>query len=127
TSVISASIGAIKGMVTLTVTVQTLASIAVTTAGSLTVAKGSKPQFVATGTYTDGSTQVLTSTTTWASATAATATISNAAGSKGLATTVAVGTTVISATTGAIKGMATLTVTPATLTSIAVTPATPSI
>src|SRR5262249_15781773 len=61
------------------------------------VAKGSKQQFSATGSYTDGSTQDLTTQVTWASSMTNVATISNAAGSQGLATTLAVGTTTISA------------------------------
>ncbi|HET6284429.1 MAG TPA: Ig-like domain-containing protein [Polyangia bacterium] len=126
TSVISASIGAISGNTTLAVTAATLVSIAVTPS-TPSIAKGTKQQFVATGTYTDGTTQNLSATATWASATEATATISNAAGTKGLATSVAVGTTVISATIGTVAGNTTLTVTAATLVSIAVTPATPSI
>jgi hypothetical protein len=48
---------------------------------------------------------------TWGSGTEATATISNAAASKGLATTVAAGTTQITASSGAVTGKATLTVT----------------
>ena len=126
TTVISATQGAISNTTTLTVTAAALVSIAVTPA-TPSIAKGLNQQFVATGTYTDATTQVLTTTATWASATVATATISNAAGSEGLASSVAVGTSVISAKLGAISGNTTLTVTPATLVSIAVTPATPSI
>ena len=64
-----------------------------------------------TGTYTDASTQNLTSMVTWGSATEAAATISNAAASKGLATTIAAGTSQITATSGAVIGKTTLTVT----------------
>jgi hypothetical protein len=123
---ISAAIGAISGSTTLTVTTADLVSIAVTPAAP-SIAKGTKQQFVATGTYTDATTQDLTGTVTWASATPATATISNADASRGLATGLAVGTTEISATSGAIVGKAKLTVTAATLSSIEVTPLTPSI
>src|ERR1039457_3274526 len=55
-------------------------------------------QFVAMGTYSDNSTQVLTTSVTWNSVTTATATISNAPGTQGLATALAVGTTSITAT-----------------------------
>ncbi|HEY2900159.1 MAG TPA: Ig-like domain-containing protein, partial [Polyangia bacterium] len=126
TSVITATSGSVSGKTTLTVSSAALVSIAVTPAMP-SIAKGSTQQFVATGTYDDATTQNVTSMVTWASATLATATISDAATSKGLATAVAAGTTVISATSGAITGGTTLTVTGATLTSIAVTPATPSI
>ena len=126
TTKISAAIGAISGSTTLTVTPAKLVSIAVTPA-TPSIAKGTKQQFVATGTYSDATTQDLTQTVTWASATAATATISNGTPSRGLASSVAVGSTDISATSGAVIGKTTLTVTAATLASLAVTPATPSI
>jgi hypothetical protein len=87
------------------------------------VAAGLTEQFTATGTYTDGSTQNLTASVTWASSSTAAATI--AAG--GLATTVAAGTTTISATSGGVTGNTTLTVLPPVLVSIAVTPANPSV
>ncbi|HET6280459.1 MAG TPA: Ig-like domain-containing protein, partial [Polyangia bacterium] len=126
TSVITATSGKVSGKTTLTVSSAVLVSIAVTPA-TPSIAKGSTQKFVATGTFNDTTTQNLTGTVTWASATPGTATISDAAASKGLATAVAAGTTVISATSGAVSGSTTLTVTGATLTSIAVTPATPSI
>jgi hypothetical protein len=69
----------------------------------------------------------LTTQVTWASATLAVATISNASGTQGLATTLTQGTSVITATLGSVVGTTTLTVTPAALVSIAVVPANPSI
>ena len=87
------------------------------------IAAGTNQQFVATGTYSDATTAVITGSVTWASATPATATIS----ASGLAHGVAVGTSSISATLGSVSGSTVLTVTAATLTSIAVTPANPSI
>lgn len=93
----------------------TLASIAVTPAAP-TVAIGASQTFVATGTYSDASTSVITSSVTWASSDTAKATISTS----GIATAVANGTSTITATLGAISGTTTLTV--KTLVSIAVTP-----
>lgn len=61
---------------------------------------------MATGTYSDGSTAVLTSTVTWTSERVRVATIN----SSGLATGVSAGTTVITATLGAVNGTANLTV-----------------
>ena len=101
-TVITAASGAVSGMATLTVTGARLASIAVTPA-TPSIAKGTKQQFVATGTYGDGTTQNLTAMVTWASATAATATISQRGFGAGLATSVAAGTTVISATSSAVR------------------------
>ena len=118
----------ISGSTTLTITAAVLVSIDVTPAGP-SIALGTTQQFTATGTYSDGSTQDLTSSATWASSNTSKATISNAVGSRGLATSVAVGSTTISATDPAssISGSTTLTVTAAVLVSIDVTPASPSI
>src|SRR5207247_9221755 len=73
-------------------------------------------------------TQDLTTEVTWSPASAAVATIGNASGWQGLATSVAAGGPItITATLGGVSGNTTLTVTAATLTSIAVTPANPSL
>jgi len=119
-------LGAVTGSTTLTVTSATLQSIAVTPANP-SIAKGTTQQFTATGTYSDGSTLDLTQLVTWDSSKTQVATISNAAGSRGLATAVDLGTTAISAKLGSVTGSTVLTVTAATLVSIAVTPANPSL
>jgi type II secretory pathway component GspD/PulD (secretin) len=80
-----------------TVTSATLKSIEVTPA-NLSIAPGTAVQYTATGTYSDNSTQTITTTVAWASSKTATATI---AGSSGLATGVAAGPTSITATQGA--------------------------
>ena len=121
-STIMATSGSVSGSTLLTVTSATLVSIAVTPANP-SIAKGTTKQFTATGTFSDNSTQNLTSTVTWTSQTTGIATI--AAG--GLATGVAAGMSQIQAGSGAISGTTTLTVTSATLVSVAVTPANPSI
>src|SRR5208337_857082 len=95
-----------------------LTSIAVAPA-SPSVAKGLTQQFTATGTYTDGSTANLTSQVTWASATPSVATIS----STGLATGMAQGTSVITATLGTVASPGdTLTVTVPLVASVAIVP-----
>src|SRR5207249_12326751 len=74
----------------LTVTAAILSTITVTpTAPS--VANGTTRQFTATGTYSDFTTQDLTTQVTWSSSSPAVATISNAGGTQGLATSVAAG------------------------------------
>ncbi|MGO9914629.1 MAG: beta strand repeat-containing protein, partial [Isosphaeraceae bacterium] len=104
-----------------------LTSITVTPA-SPSAAKGLTEQFTATGTYTDGSTANLTNQVAWASATTSVATISNTAGSQGLASALATGTTAITAALSGITSPSdTLTVTAAALTSIAVAPVNPSV
>jgi trimeric autotransporter adhesin len=122
---ITASSGTVSGSTTLTVTAATLVSIAVTPANP-NIARGTSRQFIATGRYTDSSTQDLTTVATWSSSNTAAATISNAAGSKGLATSAATGATTITAASGSVSGTTTLTITAATLVSIAVTPVNPS-
>ena len=121
-TVIKATLGSISGSTSLTVTAATLVSIAVTPANP-SIAVGRQQQFTATGTYSDGSHQNLTSTATWTSSAPSVATISGG----GLATGLAAGNTVIKATLGSISGSTSLAVTAATLVSIAVTPANPSI
>ncbi|MGD0404555.1 MAG: Ig-like domain-containing protein [Candidatus Acidiferrales bacterium] len=122
TSTIMATSGNVSGSTLLTVTSATLVSIAVTPANP-SIAKGTTQQFTATGTFSDNSTQNLTGSVTWSSQSGGIATIS----AGGLATGVAAGTSVIQATSGGVSGSTTLTVTSATLVSIAVTPANPSI
>jgi hypothetical protein len=122
TSTISATLGAIVGSTTLTVTPATLLSIAVTPVNP-SIQLGGTQQFTATGTYSNGTTQNLTATATWLSSTPTVATILPG----GLATGAAAGASIISATMNSITGSTTLTVTPPTLLSIAVTPVNPSI
>ena len=123
---ISATLDGITGSTALTVTAAVLQSIAVTPANP-SIALGSTEQFTAVGTYSDHSTQALTTQVTWASATASAATISNVSGSQGLATGVATGTSTISAAVDGVTGSTVLTVRAAVLQSIAVTPANPSV
>jgi uncharacterized protein YjdB len=125
-STIAAAAAGISGSAVLTVTSAALTSISVSPA-TPSIPLGTTAQFAATGTFTDGTTQDVTTSVQWASSDMSIATISNASGSQGLATSVAQGTTTISATSGAISGSATLTVNSAALVSITVNPATPSI
>ena len=74
---------------------------------SNTIATGASDQFHATGTYSDGSSQDLTSLVTWTSSATDVATIDRT----GLATGLTGGTTTITATSGITQGTATLTVT----------------
>ena len=106
--------------------IPTLQSIEITP--SLTkAAAGTTAQFTATGVYSDNSTEDLTAQATWESSDPAVAMVSNAAGSKGVATTTGVGSATVSATSGDVSGDTMLTVTDATLVSIEVSPAAPTI
>jgi len=116
---ISASFGGQVG--TTIVTIKTVASIAVTPS-TATVPAGTTTQLDATATLTGGGTQVVTEFATWTSGATAVATVSDAAGTKGLVTAVAQsGTATISATLGA-TGSATITAALPLVASIAVTP-----
>ncbi|MFO1055093.1 MAG: Ig-like domain-containing protein [Planctomycetota bacterium] len=118
----------VSGGTTLTVTPATLVSIDVTPSLP-TVAAGYAQQFTATGTYSDNTTQDLTTVVTWTSSNPAVATISNASGSEGLASTLAANVTFITATdpTTNIAGATTLTVSTAVLVSVSVTPPLPHV
>jgi hypothetical protein len=95
-----------------------LISIAVTP-DAPSIPKGLTQQFMATGTFSDTSTANLTNSVNWGSGTPASASIN---ASSGLANALAAGSTVITATSGAISGSTTMTVTPAVVESIAITP-----
>lgn len=118
----------VSGATTLDISAATLTSIAVSPT-SPTIALGTEQQFFATGIYSDGSTQNLTSSVTWSSSNAAIASVSNAPGSNGLGGSLAAGSAGIRATDPAsgVTDATTLTVTSAVLVSISVTPASPSI
>jgi uncharacterized protein YjdB len=111
TSVITAYLGGKSVTTTLTVTAATLTLITVTPANP-SVAKNGTRQFFAMGTFTDNTVQNLTTQVTWSSSSLANAIISNAVGSKGLATGVAQGSSTISAQLTGKAGSTLLTVTP---------------
>jgi len=119
---ISATLGTLSGTTQVTVSAPTVASIAVTPVG-LTLGIGINQQYVATATYSDGSSADLTNGVTWSSSDTTMATID----SSGLATTVAAGQVTITATAGALSDQSTLTIVAAHLTSISVTPSVVSI
>jgi uncharacterized protein YjdB len=118
--------GTVTGTAVFTVTNVSLMSINVTPTNP-NVALGLTQPFTATGIFSDATVLDLTTMVAWTSGTPANATISNAAGSQGLATTVAAGTSLITATFGPVSGASTLTVNPAELTSITISPINPAI
>ena len=101
TSSISAAMGVLTGSTPLTITAKTLQSIAVTPS-AFSIAAGTTQQLVATGTYSDSSTQVITNSVSWTTANAAVATVGAATG---LVTGAVAGTGVaITATSGVVTG-----------------------
>ena len=87
----------------------TLSSVAVTPVNP-SIVQARAEQFVLTGTYSDGSTQNLTSSATWTSSQPSVASIN----SSGFATSKGGGVTMITAASGSLNGSTTLVVTPAT-------------
>jgi uncharacterized protein YjdB len=121
TTTISATVGAIKGSTTVTVTAPTLLSIAVAPASWLPNVGGTQ-SFTATGTFSDNTTADLTVSATWSSSSPTSFSISNAAGQKGQATALAVGTGVVQASFAGVIGTAKVAVTSSPLAAIKVTP-----
>jgi len=109
---ITSTSGGVTASTTLTVSAATLVSLVVTPVNP-SVALGATQQFVATGMYSDTSTQNLTGSVSWVSQNTAVVGISNAAGSAGMATPAAAGTTTITATLGGVTGSTGITVTAA--------------
>lgn len=97
-TVITASLTGIKGTANLTVLAPVqVVSIVVTPANPIVGVKRTQP-FVAIATYSDGTTKDITATATWNSATTTIATID----ASGIATGIAIGTTGITAKSGAV-------------------------
>lgn len=126
TTTISASYMGQSTGTSLTVTAAAVTAVAVTPSNA-SLAKGTSRAYTATATFTDRTTQDVTNDATWSSTTTAVATVGNAAGSKGRVTAVSVGSSTIAASFGGASGSTGVTVTAATLASIEVTPANPSV
>jgi len=127
-TVISASFNGVpSNAAALTVQAATLVSIAVAPANA-SIAVGNNQQFIATGVFSDGTTQDVTAAATWTSSSPAVVSVSNAAGTKGQASALAVGTASVSATfSGITSNSATVAVTTSVLVSISVSPANSSV
>src|SRR3972149_1348218 len=96
---VAAALGSVSGNTTLTVTSATLVSIGISPTNP-SISLGTGQQFTATGVFSDGTTHDLTTSVTWGSSDSTIATISNALGSEGLATSVAAGSATITASLG---------------------------
>jgi uncharacterized protein YjdB len=119
TAVIASS-GSVTSSQTLTVSAATLVSVAVGPQ-NLSLRPGYSVQLTATGTYSDGSHQDLTTSATWTSSLLTVATVN----SKGVATAMAGGTASLTAVSGSLSGSDVLNV--ASLASISVAPRAPTI
>jgi trimeric autotransporter adhesin len=121
---ISATLNGIHRSITVTVTAPTLTSLTITPP-ALSIAKGTTIRETATCDFSDGTTQDCTGQVSWTSADNTIAQASDAAGSKGLVTGLGVGSTAITVTLSGIEGSTTITVTPAVLTALIITPTSP--
>ncbi len=131
TAVVTATVEGVSAPYTVTVSSATIQNMTITPA-TVSVANGLTTQFEAKGVFSDTSIQNLTFDATWTVTKISdpiAASISNDPASKGLAKGLAEGSATISAAFGGIatSPTATLTVTPAILQSITVTPANSSI
>lgn len=115
-----------EGSTALTVTAATIVSLAVTPAGP-TIAAGTTQQFKATATFSDASTQDVTSSATWNSSDTSVATVSSSGSTQGLAQSITPGTATITASFSGQSSTAILTVSAATISSLSVSPGNPSI
>jgi trimeric autotransporter adhesin len=116
-SVITASMSGFSASANLTVTNANLDSIVVTPTNS-TIPVGVFRQFVATGTFSDGSTQNISAVTKWSSSSTSVAQVS----SSGLLSAIAVGTATISATLNSSTASTDVTVATPKLISLAIQP-----
>jgi trimeric autotransporter adhesin len=121
TATITATAAGVSGSTTITAPAPALVSITLSSSG-LTLPLGTTQQFSATGTYSDGSSQDLTSTATWTSSSAS-ATVS----SSGLVTGVSPGNSTIQASSGSQSGSATVTVGAPALVALSLTPSSATI
>lgn len=119
TSVITAAFEGKTGSATLTVLPARLVSIAVAPVNP-SINIGNTQQFVALGTFSDNTTRDISAVSTFSSAST---NVASVVASTGLALGKVQGTSVISAASGGLTGSATLTVLPATLVSLGLTPA----
>ncbi len=119
-SIIEATFDGESGSSLLTVNPASLVRIEITPSDD-DVPEGYSVQLEATGHYSDGSTQLITTEVTWGSFQGF-VTMSNASGTEGEATGSSQGTDTISAIKDDVTGTTTLTVTGAVLTTITVTP-----
>ncbi|MGE0616897.1 MAG: Ig-like domain-containing protein [Bacteriovoracia bacterium] len=123
---VTASLNGIDAKAAMETTAAELVSIAVSP-NNASLVTGETGVYTATGTYTDGSTEDLSASAVWASSDTKYATLSNGKGSEGVATGVAKGNVVVSATLKGVSGSADLAILAPSLKSIAVTPANSSV
>jgi hypothetical protein len=122
TANISATFTGVSGSAPLNVSSVTLASITVTPASAV-LAPTTSVNCVAIGTFSDGSTQVISNLVSWSSSASTVASVSTG----GQVTPQSAGSAIITAQLGSVNGESTITVDSSPLTSIQISPPTASI
>lgn len=123
-----ATLGSISGSAPLSVSSASLSSISIACDPvNLTIEINGQATFSVTGIYSDGTAQDLTAVATYSSADSTIAAFKSPAPNANVAAGVAAGTVNISAKVGTLSDTETLTVLPATLTALSITPETASI
>jgi uncharacterized protein YjdB len=117
TAMVLVNYGSVSASTSVSVASPALVSITVTPA-TATIALGSSQQYQAVGTYSDGSTQNVTTQLAWSSGTPAVATVTSA----GLAVSVSQGTATLTGGFESISASVNLTVAPPNLVSITLVP-----
>jgi len=120
-SIVSASLAGVTANTLVTISSAVLSSIEITTT-STTISLGKQQVLLALGHYSDGSLQDITEQVIWQSTPSGLLAISNADGSRGLATALAIGNLTVTATLGNISGNLGFDVSAATLESIDISP-----
>lgn len=115
---VSANIGDVFGFANLTIDSAALLSITIDQV-DVSIANGTQFEFTATGHYSNSTTQNLTDDVTWTSSSPQFSTIQNTTGSRGISRGVSDGLSLITAAYSGISNSTNLTVTTATLSSIA--------
>jgi hypothetical protein len=111
---ITAALANISGSTTMQVTPAALMSLEVGASPwgvNPVIAIGMTRQFTAIGTFSDGSRQDVTASVTWSSSNTEIAKVSNTTGSQGMANSIASGTSMITAASGAVSASMALSVT----------------
>jgi hypothetical protein len=117
TATVTATLGSFSTTLSVTVGTATLQSLSILPI-SVSIAAGTSTQLALTGTYSDGSTQDLTATATWASS----ANNVIAVNADGNVTGLATGDATVTAAVGAISFGVDVVVTPATVVAISINP-----
>jgi uncharacterized protein YjdB len=124
-AVITATYAGFSATVNVTVQSKSLVSLSLTVSGGgQSIPVNGMKNLIATGTYSDSSTEDLTNTAVWSSSNNSVLTVSNTLPTIGKVTGITGGTSTVSATIGSVSGNLLVTVNAVTLSSIAITPST---